>query len=66
MIFPKWLPQEKAFLGLGTDCCNNAEPVFEVERGRISAAPALLKHYVGMKIEIFLQELRTLPAGTRK
>jgi len=66
VIFPRWLPQANAFLGLGTtgpNCCNNAETVFEVESGRISSAPELLKHYVGMPIDVFLQELRTLSIG---
>ncbi len=69
VIFPRWLPRAKAFLGLGTtgpNCCNNAMTVFEVEGKRISSAPELLKSYVGMPIDVFLQELRALSIGAGK
>ena len=69
VIFPTWLPQANAYLGLGTtgpDCCNSAQTVFEVEGGRISVAPQELKQYVGMRVDAFLRELRALSAAPRK
>jgi hypothetical protein len=69
VIFPTWLRQANAFLGLGTtgpNCCDNAATVFEVENGRISLAPEPLKRYVGMPIDVFLRELRTLSTRATK
>jgi hypothetical protein len=69
VIFPTWLPQANAFVGLGTtgpSCCNNASTVFEVESKRISSAPEPLTHYVGMPIDAFLQELQALSLATGK
>ena len=69
VIFPTWLRQANAFVGLGTtgpNCCNNAATVFEVENGRISFAPEPLKRYAGMPIDVFLRELRMLSARASK